>query len=712
MPYEFFSARDNFKKQDKEDYLGTYEKQLREEMPTLDPKDRKNFKEVELGYESEEIAHHESQRCMECGCTELYTCDLKKYATEYNAKQEGLSGEFKEYNVDFRHPYIEIDNNKCVLCARCVRICRDVVGADALGLVNRGFDTYVAPSMGDSLADTNCESCGMCISTCPTGALTENVPFKPGPVKLKKVQSICNYCSIGCDLDFEHKSGFVMRTEGRDGLVNKNGNLCKYGKFGYKYLNDKSRLVKPMLKVTGRFEEIEFKQAFEIIAEQIKAVQPDDNAFFAGARLSNEELYLVQKFARAGVRTNNVTSFHYLNRGHGYIGNTQANVPFEQLKDASKIYLIGAEVNRDNAVLGYMINNARIKHNIPAEQVTNMEESSMSHKVDKSLQVKSYYHFVKAVNYYLVANNFHNGLFIGDNCEGFAAYKEDLLKENFVDLVSKSGVAFMDSIIEFAKAYNNEMNAVIIFSEKEICSNACNELFNLALITGKLGKTANGLISIKEKNNSQGIFDMGICPTLGVGAVSIKDKALVEQMKKVWKVKSLPKDVNVSQFERLEKGKLKNVFIFGEDPLGCAKDKVKVAGWLAIANFVMVVDNFMTDTANQANLVLPASFPFESGGTYTNTQKVIQQFEAGFKPAAKLTTMAQLSGLMKQFDIKQKSDPEAVMAEIAKLLPKGNHDKKFVFQSTDENNDCRMFNHGCDYIVKHFDEEFDKAFDK
>lgn len=649
---------------------------------------------------------------MECGCTELYTCDLKKFATEYDATQEGVTGEFKEYNVDFRHPYIEIDNNKCVLCARCVRICRDVVGADALGLVNRGFDTYVAPSMGDSLSDTNCESCGMCISTCPTGALTENVPFKPGPVQLDKAQSICNYCSIGCELDFEHKSGFVMRTEGRDGLVNENGNLCKYGKFGYKYLNDKSRLTKPLLKVNGRFEEIEFAEAFSIIAEKIKAVKPDDNAFFAGARLSNEEMYLIQKLARAGVKTNNVTSFHYLNRGHGYVGNSRANVPFEQLKDASKIYLIGSEINRDNAVLGYMINNAMVKHHVPVELVSNLETSSMEHKVEESLKVKSYYHFIKAVNYYLVANNFHNGLFIGDHCEGFAAYKEDLLKENFVDLVERSGVAFMDSVIEFAKAYNNEMNAVIIFSEKEMCSNSCQELFNLAMITGKLGKTANGLISIKEKNNAQGIFDMGICPTLGVGAVDIKDKNLQALLKKVWKVKSLPKEVNVSQFERLEKGKLKNLFIFGEDPLGCTADRVKVAGWLTIAEFVVVSDYFMTDTANQADLVMPASFPFESGGTFTNTQKVIQAFEAGFDAACGLSTLEQLSALMKQFEIKQKGDATTVMAEIVKLLPTGDQEQKLEFNMTAEINDCRMFNHGCDFIVKHFDEEFENTIEK
>lgn len=169
---EFISKKENFKEQKAEDYQGCFPKQQREEMPTLDPSDRVNFKEVELGYDSEEIAKHEAQRCLECGCTEAFTCDLKRFSTEYHVDQNKHSGEFKEYEVDFRHPFIEIDNNKCILCARCVRICKEVVGANALGLINRGYNTYVAPSMGNKLQDTTCESCGLCISTCPTAAIT------------------------------------------------------------------------------------------------------------------------------------------------------------------------------------------------------------------------------------------------------------------------------------------------------------------------------------------------------------------------------------------------------------------------------------------------------------------------------------------------------------------------------------------------------------
>ena len=664
-----------------------------------------------MGYSSEDVAKHEAQRCLECGCTEYFTCDLKKYATEYNAEQNKFSGEFNEYRVDFRHPYIEIDNNKCVLCSRCVRSCSEVVGANALGLVNRGYETYVAPSMSDSLSDSTCESCGLCISTCPTGAISENVNFKPGPVKLQKAETICNYCSIGCDISINYKKDFVMKVTGNEGFVNEDGNLCKYPKFGYQYLNDISRITKPLLKVNGRFEEISFKKANNIIADKIKSVDPDDNVFFTGARLSNEEMYLVQKLARNGAKTNNVTSFHYLNRGTGYINNSMANVPFEQLNGASKIYLIGSEINNDNAVAGFMINNARQKQNIPIEFISTNENSSMKHKVDEVVLIKSYYHFIKAVNYYLIANHFENALFIKDNCSGFEDYKKVVLKENFVELVKLSGVKYMDYIIEFAKEFNKQMNAIIVFSEKEVSSNASLELFNLAMITGKLGKTSSGLISLKEKNNSQGLFDMGICPTLGVGSQAILEKSLQKKLRKLWHARSLPKTINVSQYDSLEKGILKNIFIFGEDPMGCAVNKVQVAGWLSIVDYVVVQDYFLTETAQMADLVLPASFPIETGGSYTNTQKVIQKFEKHFTKKLKKTSYKQIIDLLKKLGSKEEYNSiEDVMTEAMSLLPINNKGKNYEFNYSSKDNNNRIFNHGCDYVNKRFDEEFEQAF--
>jgi formate dehydrogenase major subunit len=690
QPYEFISRKDNFEKQKQEDYKGIYSTQLREEMPTLDVAERKNFNEVELGY-SEQQAYSESLRCLECGCTEYYTCDLKKYATEYGAIQTKYGGDYKKYRVDFSHPFIEIDNNKCILCSRCVRICSQVVNANALGLINRGFETYVAPSGKESLPQTECESCGMCISTCPTGAITENVLFKPGPVKTDSFETICNYCSVGCELTIYHKSGFVMKVTGSNGLVNSDSNICRFAKFGYNYLNNRARLNSPLLKVNGRFKEITFDKAYQIIASKIKSVQPNENAFYAGARLSNEELFLIQKLARENIKTNNLSSFHYANRGDGYFFNSSANLPFEELNNVNKIFLIGSEINYENPVAGFMINNARFHNNASLKLISDNTENRMSGKADSVLIVKSYYHFIKAVNYYLLKNNLRNALFIKDNVNDFKGYSNIVLFADYDLLLKQAGVS-NDQVASFANEFNDEIKAVIVFSEKHLSSNTSKEIFNLAMITGKLGKTSSGIISLKEKNNSQGLIDMGISPALNLGGT-----------------------INDIYDDNFPESEMKNLFIFGEDPVGCAINKNKILSLINKASFKVVSDYFITETAALADLILPASLPFESGGTFTNTQKYILSFQPGMQSKLEKNTCEQLIGLISALGnkIKYKTGQDVTVAlasELQKIEIKVPR-KKYNFTITDDDNNNRNYEYGCDYLVKSFEDDFQKAFE-
>lgn len=699
----FISKKENFKKQVKEDYMGRFENQLREEMPTLSPDKRNNFDEVELGYSTTEVAKHETMRCIECGCTAFFDCDLQRYSTEYDARQITYPGEFKEYLPDFRHPYIEIDNSKCILCARCVRICREVVGANALGLINRGFDTYIAPSMGDALQDTHCESCGMCISTCPTGALTENVIFKPGPVKTEQADTICNYCSVGCALTLNHKNGFVISVNGKKGLVNKDGNLCKYGKFGYNFMNRSDRILQPMLKENGKFITISFEEAYNLIKQKISLVPPNENAFFAGARLSNEELYLIQKLARAGVKTNNIGSFHYLGRGESLKDNWKYNVPFEDIRKASHIYLIGTEINQDHAVVGFIANNTRVMNKVPISMVSSKEKTSMEHKVNEMIHITSYYYFIKALNHYYLINGLENELFLNDRTNGFETYKSHLLSENYDDLLNKAGIADKEIFATFAEVLNKEMNAVIIFSEKEISAATSIELFNLAMITGKLGKTANGIVSLKEKNNSQGLFDMGITQELGPGGLAIDDPSLVNRLKEKWRVDHIPTEIP-DLLQNLKEGRIRNLFIFGEDPVGCMADE-EISVWFNKAGFKVVQDYFLTPTALQADLILPGSFPAETGGSFTNAQKVIQEFNPVLPQKVEKSNIEQLTDLLNKFGVDGLSFRDYIFEEIISLLPHGKSHSKLEMKLTRGDDDMHYFDYGCDAIVRSFDEE-------
>ncbi len=708
---EFLSKKDNFKKQEKKDYITRYQKQFRQEMPVLEPVERNNFLEVELGY-NEEQALQETKRCLECGCVAYFDCDLKKHADKYNADQSKFAGEHKEHLVNFAHPYIEIDNNKCILCSRCVRICKEVVGANALTLVKRGFETYVAPAFGDRLQDTKCESCGMCISACPTGAITENVPFKPGPVKMETFETICGYCSVGCKLTFHHRAGFLMRVTGANGMVNKDGNLCMYGKFGYRFYNDPTRITKPLQKVNGSFVEITFEMAYDIINQKIKAVEPDQNAFFAGAGLTNEEQYLVQKLARRGAKTNNINSFHYLGGAKGYSTDSIGNVPFADLKGASRFFLLGSEISRDNPVVGYMINST----NKPVEVISTNPKSPLKQKAAKFNTVKSYYHFIKAVNYYLVSNGKQNSMFIKDNCSGYSEYKKELLKEDFKKLCSEACFSECDCdcvcVSDFAELYNNELNAILIFSEKEINSDTAREIINLALITGKLGKTSTGIIALKQKNNSQGLFDMGIRPKTGVGLQDLNNNEFISRMEKSWGLNNFPGVADECFTERFEKGEFKNLFIFGEDPLGCAKDKESIREIFSKADFKVVQDVFMSETALQADLILPASFWFESGGSFTNTQRMIQVFDPALKPKVEKTSAGQLIELLKSFGSNGINDIEDVRTEALSLLPVNGKMITHEFVSTQNNGSSLLFKHGCNHLMKRFDEEFENNLSK
>lgn len=205
-----------------------YEKLPRAVMPHMSPADRKtNFKEVNFGF-SEEMAKKEANRCLECGCHDYFECKLISYANDYDVKPSRFTGEKHNRNQENANDLIARNTDKCILCGLCVRVCEEVMGKSAIGLINRGFNTLVEPELSKPLKETDCIACGQCVALCPTGALREKTAFtKSVPVKEYSKISICTNCSNLCDIDYRYIGSTVTRA-----LPVKNGILCKGGRFG------------------------------------------------------------------------------------------------------------------------------------------------------------------------------------------------------------------------------------------------------------------------------------------------------------------------------------------------------------------------------------------------------------------------------------------------------------------------------------------------
>jgi formate dehydrogenase major subunit len=218
---------------------------------------------------------------------------------------------------------------------------------------------------------------------------------------------------------------------------------------------------------------------------------------------------------------------------------------------------------------------------------------------------------------------------------------------------------------------------------------------------------------LKEKNNSQGLFDMGISPDITVGAKKISNGEIYERLKKTWHVDELPVTVNENQLILLEQNKIRNLFIFGEDPVGCAYDKEYIKSIIKKPVFKVVQDYFMTGTAEIADLILPSSFPFETGGTYSNTQKYVVTFEQQYDTKLEKKTYEQLIDLMSKFGVKNRVDlTNNISIEISSLLFDKNdttHIKRHIVNTNGENKN-KIFDFGCDIIVKRFEEMFQNSF--
>lgn len=346
-PAEFFSRKDTFRKVTVRDLRSTA-KVPRVVMPMLDADSRiKGFDEVERGLAPEQVLA-EAHRCMECGCSALFSCDLRRYATEYGADVSRFLGEAQQWDVDRSHPLFELDPNKCILCGRCVRMCSEVVGISAFGFVNRGFGTVVKPALGGSLRDTDCVSCGLCADTCPTGAIASRVALaKPGPFPTEGVTSVCPACGVGCTLRYERQGETIVSVAGDPSNPGTLGLHCRRGRFGTAYVHAPDRLG-PAPDAVGR------------AAAALRHALADggEAAVFVSPRLTNEEVYLAARLAREALGGAHIASIGALARTDVLCPDVTSTATLEDVAAADIVLVVGSALPDEHFVADLAVKRA------------------------------------------------------------------------------------------------------------------------------------------------------------------------------------------------------------------------------------------------------------------------------------------------------------------------------------------------------------------
>ena len=252
-----------------------------------------------------------SDHPMEClTCEATGSCALQKYAYEYDVKGTTYRSEDRDLKIDVDNPFYVRDMRLCITCGLCVRVCDEVVGASALGFSKRGDRTFVGPPFGSSIDESTCVSCGSCVQVCPTGALTvKHARNRRRTADIKRVQTTCSYCGVGCQMDLLVDKNEVIGVEPVDSPTNE-GFLCVKGRFGFNFINHPDRLKTPLIKKEGEFVEATWEEALDLVAKRLGQISsdhgPDSVAALSSARCTNEENYLLQKMFRAVIGTNNI----------------------------------------------------------------------------------------------------------------------------------------------------------------------------------------------------------------------------------------------------------------------------------------------------------------------------------------------------------------------------------------------------------------------
>ncbi|WP_457647910.1 formate dehydrogenase subunit alpha [Profundibacter sp.] len=565
--------------------------------------------------------------------------------------------------LDASHVAMRVNLDACIQCGLCVRACREVQVNDVIGMAGRGHDSYPVFDMDDPMGASTCVACGECVQACPTGALMPaTVLDETGQGDSadfdREVASICPFCGVGCQISLKIKDGKVKYVEGLDGPANE-GRLCVKGRFGFDYIHHPHRLTKPLIRRADapakglnvdpanpltHFREATWDEALDFAAKGLSDLGGTKVAGFGSAKCTNEEAYLFQKLIRQGFGHNNVDHCTRLCHASSVaallenVGSGAVTATFNEINNADVAIVIGCNPTENHPVAATYFK--QFSKRGGKLIVLDPRGQALKRYATHMLQFRpgADVSLLNAMMHVIVDEGLQDDAYIAKFTENWQAEKDHLAGFSPEKMADICGIA-ADDIRAAARTFAAGKAGMIFWgmgvSQHIHGTDNSRCLISLALMTGNVGKPGAGLHPLRGQNNVQGASDAGLIPMFMPDYQSVTDDGVRSAFTEVWKSGdfSAQKGLTVTEIlDAVHAGQINGMYILGENPAMSDPDVTHARQALAKLDHLVVQDIFLTETANYADVILPASAFAEKDGTVTNTNRQVQMGRAALDP--------------------------------------------------------------------------------